>query len=113
MALEIQKNRFEGLAGALRDVAATGFWPTTFVSPPSPELPLHHHDVDIQGYVISGHTYILDGDGHRHDVGPGDKLVLPAGTRHAEGETTEEVTYIVTVADARPLGEALALLGLG
>jgi len=112
MAFEVQKNRFEGLAGALRDIETTGYWPTTFVSPPSRELPIHHHDVDIQGYLISGHTYILDDEGKRHDIGPGDKLVLPAGTRHAEGETTEEVTYIVTLADTRPLGKALALLGL-
>ena len=112
MTLNIQKNRFEGLAGALREIAKTGFWPTPFVSSPSRELPIHHHDVDIQGYLISGHTYILDEKGQRHDVGPGDKLVLPAGTRHAEDKTTESVTYIVTVSDTRPLGEALALLGL-
>jgi len=113
MSLEIQRNKFDGLAGALRDIAETGFWPTTFVSPPSPELPLHHHDVDIQGYLISGRTYILDGEGRRHEIGPGDKLILPAGTRHAEGETPEEVTYIVTVADARPLLEAITPLGIG
>ena len=112
MALEVQKNQFEGLAGALRDIEATGYWPTTFVSPPFRELPIHYHDVDIQGYLISGHTYILDAKGQRYEIGPGDKLVLPAGTRHAEGEATEEVTYIVTVADTRPLGQALALLGL-
>ena len=54
----------------------------------------------------------LDEKGQRYDIGPGDKLILPAGTRRAEGETTEEVTYIVTVSDTRPLKESLALLGL-
>ena len=112
MAFDIRKNHFEGLAGALRDIETTGYWPSTFVSPPSPELPIHYHDVNIQGYLISGHTYILDEKGQRYDIGPGDKLILPAGTRHAEGETTEEVTYIVTVSDTRPLKESLALLGL-
>ncbi len=112
VGLEVIKNQFVGLAGALEDIRATGYWPTTFVSPRSPELPLHHHEVDILGYVIAGNTYILDAEGRRHEVGPGDKLVIPAGTRHAEGETTAQVTYLVTLPDTRRLADALALCGL-
>ena len=113
VGLEVIKNQFVGLDGALEDIRATGYWPTTFVSPPTPELPLHHHEVDILGYLIEGRTYILDAAGVRHDIGPGDKLLIPAGTRHAEGETTTQVTYLVTLPDTRRLTDALRLCGLG
>lgn len=112
MGLEVIRNQFVGLEGALQDIRATGYWPTTFVSPPAPELPLHHHEVDILGYLIEGDTYILDADGRRHEIGPGDKLLIPAGTRHAEGETTAQVTYLVTLPDTRRLADALRLCGL-
>lgn len=112
MALRVVKNAFSGLSGALEDVRANGFWPNTFVSSPSPELPLHHHDVDIVGYVIEGETYVLDEDGTRYDLGPGDKLIIPAGARHAEGSSSVPVTYLVTLPDARRLMDALQMQGL-
>ena len=35
----------------LEDIRKSGFWPTTYISNASPELPLHWHDGDIVGYL--------------------------------------------------------------
>ena len=41
------------------------------------------------------------------ELGPGDKLVLPAGAVHAEGEVTEKMVYIVGISRPENLLEAL------
>ena len=108
--VEILKNFFETREEALEDIKKTGFWPTTLASPPTEALPLHWHDCEIHGYVIEGHTSLLVGrEGRRVDIGPGDKLVLPPRSIHAEGAATEPVTYIVSLPDTRSLGEAIQL----
>jgi len=61
-AMTIDKKFFENRKQVMADIAKTGFWPTTFISNRSPELPVHHHDHDIIGYVIEGETYLLDAD---------------------------------------------------
>lgn len=93
--MKVIKGFFETRDEVLEDLKETGHWPTTYVSEASPELPLHCHNLDVTGYVMSGGTYVLDGDGNRHDLEPGDKLVIPAGSPHAEGEVTQTTTYIV------------------
>ena len=105
--LAVEKGRFEGLAGALEDIRSTGYWPSTYVSGRSPELPLHYHDHDIIGYVISGETYLLDENRERVSIGPGDRLVIPQGAWHAEGEVTDTVTYLVSVREPVSLMEAV------
>jgi len=102
--LEVQKACFETHAEVMDDIRKTGFWPTTFISKKSPELPVHYHDYDIIGYVMEGETYLLDEDEQRVSIGPGDRLVIPKGAWHAEGAVTERVVYIVS------LGEAVELL---
>ena len=44
---------------------------------------------------MEGETYFLDDEGTRLDVGPGDRVVIPAGAVHAEGAVATEVRYIV------------------
>jgi gentisate 1,2-dioxygenase len=88
----------------------TGFWPTTYLSAPSPELPLHWHDGDVIGYVMSGETYLLNEDGERCPLTSGDKLIIPAGALHAEGKVTEPVTYIVTMRNPKPFLQAFRML---
>ena len=105
--LLVEKGYFSSRADVVEDIRDTGFWPTTYFSERSPELPVHHHDHDIIGYVMAGHTYLLDEDERRIEIGPGDRLVIPKGAWHAEGEVLEPVTYIVTVRDAVPLMQAL------
>ena len=105
--MTIDKNYFTGHAGAMEDVGRTGYWPMTYVSDKSPELPVHYHDHDIIGYVIEGETYLLDEDEQRVPIGPGDRLVIPKGAWHAEGEVTDRVVYIVSIGEPVPLLEAI------
>ncbi len=108
--ITVDRGYFKTHADVMRDIAATGFWPTTYVSAASPELPLHHHGHDIIGYVLAGSTYLLDADRRRMAIQAGDRLNIPKGAWHAEGAVDEQVTYIVTVRDPVPFLEALAPL---
>ena len=111
MGVVVHKNYFDGLRGALDDIAKDGYWPTTFVSDPSPPPDVHWHSCDVHGYVIDGTTWVLDGEtGQRLTVEPGDKLVIPAGALHIEGESQATVTYIVAVPTSRAFREVFRLL---
>jgi hypothetical protein len=57
---------------------------------------------NLAGYLAS--------TGERVAMEPGDKLVIPAGVLHAEGDTPAPVTYIVALPEPRPFGEFLTLL---
>ena len=73
----------------------------------SPEIPVHWHDTELHGYVMEGETYILDEEGMKIPVGPGDRMVIPKGAWHAEGEVKEKVVYIVTTREAVPFNEGI------
>lgn len=103
----IEKSYFQTHADVMNDVRDTGYWPTTFISNESPELPVHYHDHDIIGYVMEGKTYLLDENEKKIPIGPGDRLVIPKGAWHAEGEVTERVVYIVSLREAVPLIEGI------
>jgi quercetin dioxygenase-like cupin family protein len=103
----IEKGYFQNRAEVMEDIRDSGYWPTTFISNKSPELPIHYHNHDIIGYVIEGETYLLEEDGNKVAIGPGDRLVIPKGAWHAEGEVTDRVIYIVTLRDAVPLLEGI------
>ncbi len=103
----VVNNAFATKEEALADLAAEGLWPTTYVSERGEELPLHWHDVDNCGYVVEGRGYVLNESGQRVELGPGDKLVLPAGAVHAEGEMTERMVWIVGISRPANLMDAL------
>jgi len=105
--LTVQRGFFETTAEVMRDIASTGFWPTTYVSDVSPELPVHFHNHNIIGYVIEGSTYLLDEDEQRIDIKAGDRLNIPKGAWHAEGAVSEKMIYIVTVDEPIGLMQAL------
>ena len=105
--MSVEHDYFRSQAEVMADIAKTGFWPTTYISAASPELPVHYHDHDIIGYVMSGSTYVLDADGQRIDIGAGDRLHIPRGAWHAEGEVSDSVTYIVTIREPVPFQQAL------
>jgi len=105
--MQVVKNAFTTKAEVLDDISRQDLWPTTYVSERMDELPLHWHDVDNCGYVLEGSGYVLDKNGDRKELGPGDKLILPAGAVHAEGEVTERMVYIVGVSAAANLMDAL------
>jgi len=111
MGIEVHRQFFEGLADVMADVGASGFWPTTFVSEPTPTPAVHWHDCEVHGYVMQGSTWIIDGESREHiDMAPGDKLVLPAGALHAEGEAADRVVYIVAVPEPRSFADVFRLL---
>jgi len=103
----IEKSYFKSRAEVMEDIRDTGYWPTTFISDPSPELPIHYHNHDLIGYVVEGKAYLLDEDGQKVPIETGDRLVIPKGAWHAEGEVTDRVVYIVTLREAIPLLEAI------
>lgn len=108
--MQVIHNFFSTKTEVLADIDKLDFWPTTYVSERMEELPLHWHDVDNCGYVLSGSSYVLGENGERVSLGPGDKLVIPAGAIHAEGEVTELMVYIVGLPVAANLFETLTLL---
>lgn len=110
MAIEVHRACFGDRLDVLDDLKASGFWPTTFVSGPSPGLEVHWHSEEVHAYVVEGRTSFLDaGSGERHAVGPGDKIVIPARTLHAEGEVSDRVVYIIAIPEALPPEEFLKL----
>ena len=108
--MRVIHNFFTTKSEVLADIDTLDFWPTTYVSERMEELPLHWHDIDNCGYVLSGSSYVLDEHGTRVPLGPGDKLVIPAGAIHAEGEVTERMVYIVGLPEAANLFDKLTLL---
>lgn len=105
--MQVIHNAFTTKVEVLADIAHLDLWPTTYVSERMEELPLHWHDVDNCGYVLEGSSYVLDEHGERLELGPGDKLVLPAGAVHAEGEVTDKMVYIVGISRPENLFDAL------
>ena len=108
--LIVHKRFFETRAEVMQDLAATGFWPTTFVSGPSPGIEVHWHSEDVHAYVLEGETSLLDAASNQHlAVGPGDKIIVPARTLHAEGEILDRVVYIIALPVALSPDEFLVL----
>ena len=108
--MEVLHGFFETKSEVLADIDRQDLYPTTYVSDRMQELPLHWHDVDNCGYVLEGRSYVRNAEGERIELGPGDKLVIPAGALHAEGEVTERMVYIGGIPEAANLFEKLQLL---
>ena len=108
--MQVVHNFFTNKSEVLEDINKQDLWPTTYVSERMDELPLHWHDVDNCGYVLAGRSYVLNEHGERVSLGPGDKLIIPAGALHAEGEVTERMVYIVGIPEPANLFERLQLL---
>ena len=62
MGIEIHNGFFKNRADVLDDLKATKFWPTTFVSGPSPGAEVHWHSHEV-------HAYVVEGNGKRGRVG--------------------------------------------
>jgi mannose-6-phosphate isomerase-like protein (cupin superfamily) len=98
MVISIQKGFFGKQSDVMDDLKASGFWPTTFVSGPSPGLEIHWHSEEVHAYVMEGETSFLDAEsGESTAVSAGDKIVIPARALHAEGEVVDRVVYIIAI----------------
>ena len=110
MALQIYKGFFKNRADVLDDLKLSKFWPTTFVSGPSPGLEVHWHSEEVHAYVLEGETSFLDAEsGERHPIATGDKIVVPPRTLHAEGEVRDRIVYIIAGPEAMLPDEFLKL----
>ena len=108
MTVQIKKSFFKNQSDVMEDLKASGFWPTTFVSGPSPEPEIHWHSEEVHAYVMEGETSFLDAEtGESTPISPGDKIVVPSRTLHAEGEVLDRVVYIIAIPDAVPPNEFL------
>ena len=108
--MTVERGAFSSMKDAMQQITDQGLWPTTYISTPSPELPLHWHDGGMQGYLVKGDTYVLNEKGERENLTAGDKLILPPGSLHAEGTITDEVVYIVGLEDKRQFNHVLQML---
>lgn len=108
--MRVMHNFFKSKSEVLADIDRLDLWPTVYVSDRMEELPLHWHDVDNCGYVMEGKSYVLNENGERVELSAGDKLVIPAGAIHAEGEVTERMVYIVGLGVDENLFDKLTLL---
>ena len=106
--MQVIRGAFTTKAEVLDELKALDFWPITYVSQRMDELPLHWHDFDDVGYLLEGHTYLLNERGERIEMGPGDKLILPRGAIHAEGEVSERAVWIVGISMAANLFDAFS-----
>jgi len=110
MTVNIHKEFFRNRSDVMDDLKVSGFWPTTFLSGPSPGLEVHWHSEEVHAYVMEGETSFLDAEsGDRSPVGPGDKVVVPARTLHAEGEVLDRVVYIIAIPEALSPDEFLMI----
>lgn len=62
---------------------AEGLTPYAWSNPPFDKYAAHRHDYDKVIYVVTGSiAFGLPAEGSRVELGPGDRLDLPAGTVH-------------------------------
>lgn len=99
---------FSHTAEVFNDLARTGFWPLTLVTKGGETQPPHHHDTDSHAYIVEGNVVVTDlATNIDHCLGAGDKISIPAGSRHVEKETTGKVVYIIAIPKPRPLRDFL------
>jgi mannose-6-phosphate isomerase-like protein (cupin superfamily) len=54
----------------------------------------HHHDCDETLWVLRG-TIVFEVSGREFPLGPGDRLLLPAGIAHRARAGPDGVTYLI------------------
>ena len=89
--LQVLPHAFETHAEVMQDIAELGFWPTTYVSDRTDEVPLHWHGADVCGYVLEGSSYILDATGARHELVPGTTYHYVGAEAKADAEGWESL----------------------
>ena len=110
MALQVERGFFQSKGEVLEDIRNNDTWPTTFVSGPSDGLEAHWHSEEVHAYVLEGETDFLDVETEeRIPVAPGDKIVIPARTLHAEGVVRDRVVYILGMPEPLESEEFLVL----
>jgi quercetin dioxygenase-like cupin family protein len=85
---EIHKEAWDPRDGAcnerrlMRSIEHEGYEVASYVYAPGTVFPWHEHPVDKCDAVVAGALRIEIAGGQVFDLGPGDRLYLPCGTRH-------------------------------
>jgi quercetin dioxygenase-like cupin family protein len=75
-------------------LAVEGFEPLAWTDAPGARYAPHAHENDESLWVLAGEiTFEVAGASYR--LGPGDRLRLPAGTRHAATVGADGATYLI------------------
>src|SRR5262245_60517038 len=81
--------------GALRaQLAREGFEAFEWTDPPGARYGAHSHDHDESIWLLSG-AIVFGADGRELALGPGDRLMLPAGTVHTARAGPGGATYLI------------------
>ncbi len=79
------------------DQGAPNFAMRRFTLAPGAEVPKHTNEVEHVQYVLAG-EYVVGIDGEEREVGPGDSLLVPAGTVHwYRNEGDQRSAFLCTV----------------
>ena len=102
MPVEVFRGFFQNKGQILDDIAANNLWPLTYISMPCEEHRLHWHETDVHAYILNSSTWFRDGKtGEKLHVSAGDKILIPKCFPHAEGEITEDTTFIAAIPEPR------------
>jgi len=72
---------FDDLMAKLRTEASGCY---SWSNGPGDRYAAHNHSYEKVLYCVEGSiTFVLDGEGRRIELKPGDRMVLPAGTMHS------------------------------
>ena len=77
-----------------RRLAADGFEALAWSDGPAADYPPHQHDHDESLWLLQGEITFGVG-GRSYPLGPGDRLMLPAGTVHTAVAGSEGATYLI------------------
>ena len=77
-----------------RRLAHEGFDAFVWSDGPGADYAPHTHDHDESLWVVRG-GITFGVDGQRHALGPGDRLMLPAGTVHTAVAGRDGATYLI------------------
>jgi len=77
-----------------QQLACEGFDAVVWSDGPGADYAPHQHEHDESLWVIRGEITFGIG-GERHPLGPGDRLMLPAGTVHTAVTGAEGATYLI------------------
>lgn len=75
-------------------LAAEGFSSFCWSDAPHAHYDEHEHDRDESIWLVSG-AIRFGADGRELALAPGDRLMLPAGTRHTADAGPEGATYLI------------------
>jgi len=80
---------------ALRaQLAREGFEGFAWTDAPGADYSAHSHDHDESIWLVSG-AIVFGADGREFPLGPGDRLMLPAGTVHTARVGPDGATYLI------------------